>query len=292
MNGEILPVIGGIVGITCGAVVEHFAINKANKELAGQRANPFWELDATDHKQEIKTSNLKKFISGIALASCTAGFSAGAFWNSHLSQTVNLPKSIGLVLDKSGASDFSSITNQNQTPNQTEVKVLQDLQGHQQNLNLAITYQGFAQVVDYSTALNALPLGQANMFQALNDVLKPNRPIYVISDGNSFNNTTELNSIVKTAKKNHESISFLNLSNTNQASMEDVAKSTKGQYFSSSAVVNFEKSIKKNSSYPSGEKSKGNNKQSLDWLAVIGLSTLIAFKAFKDRSKIIIGAKQ
>ncbi len=306
MNGEVIQSISVVAGLLAGGAVEQLAINQASKKMENLSAFASWKPDGLSDndisispRQEMTAKSKKigrRVFSILGLSGALLGFSAS---NAIIEDTSTPPKiisqKVGLVLDRSGSMVLT--TNNHQLALNQENNLLESVSSLSSNLNIETTSQGSASAQSFESAIAILPIGKTNMNAAVNDLMSNSKTIYVVSNGNGFDSTSEASQIINEAKSRHESINFYNLSgsqNLANQEMKNIAKSTGGKYYPNSYSFSaFASDIeKKLNEYAATSEGLGNKNNVWKFLGIAGLSLVIGGLAYKSRSKYIIGGTE
>ena len=304
MNGEIIPVIGLLAGGAIGTATDYIAIKKQSAELENLAALPAWkkmnqsstEEVSSEDKKSIKTARAlgKNIFSILAATGAIVGLSAGSIISNLAgNNSKNITNKVGIVIDRSG----SVLLDQrgNQSILNIENGIISSLEQDSSHLNMDITSQNNSFVESYRGAISSIPIGIANIGNAISDVQSNSKAIYAITNGNGIDNSSQVSQVISSAKKNHQTINFYNLSSNNLSSvgqMKEIASKTGGKYYSDTySPANFSDDIKRilsKSAVDSG--SNPNQSGELINYSLIGLIGLSAmYRVYKSRSRYIIG---
>ncbi len=314
MYGELLQLGGLVVGLGAGGYIETRAKQAAAQELKDLAAIPYWNSVEINNNDKIEPQTLdekksaayyksarligKNALSYIGLSSSIIGFSIGTMIPAILPLSNNNNKmvqsgKVGLALDRSGSMVLTQVNNK--LALNLENNLLNSIGSLSNHLIVDVTSQDTASIETYTKAINTYPIEKANFYKSINELLSLSQNIYVVSNGHGFSSSNQVSNITAEAKKKKQTISFYNLSNTeNTASsqMKEIAKSTDGEYLSSkNSFTAFSDSIKKRLDKLS--KNPNNQAGSIDvtnYLVITGLAAAATFIGYKKRSKTIIGS--
>ena len=304
MNGEIIQGLSAVAGLIAGGVTEQLAISRATKQMEKLPAVPLWSGDIEypdeskieTRKSIVTTKKLGKRVFSILGLSGALFFFSGS--NAILEATSTppkvIPQKVGLVLDRSASMVLT--TNNRQLALTQENNLLSSVSNLTPNLNIETTSQDSAASQTFNSAVEVLPIGNANMDLAVNDLMSSSRNVYVVSNGNGFKSFNEVSKIERQAKSLHESINFYNLSSSSNSAANDmklIAKSTGGKYYPNDySFAAFSSDIKnKLNEYAITSKESSSN-NFWDFLGVAAVSLAIGSLAYKSRSKFIIGSEE